>query len=117
MKIKIDPLDKLLRRYIRLRDKVCQECGRSDRKLETAHCFGRARKSVRYDEENVCILCFTCHQWYDHHDTEKQEFFRKRLGEEKFDLLQARMRTPARYLDKEAIRFYLEKQISIEEGE
>jgi len=113
MKIKIDPLDRLFSKYIRLRAKgFCERCGqyKGFDGLQTSHFHGRGQKSVRYDPDNACALDFGCHQYFTSHPLEHTEFFKNRLGD-KFDMLNSRARTPARYLDKEAIRLYLGEQI------
>ena len=46
---------------------------------------------MRFDEDNVCSLCFGCHSYLDSHPYEKIEFFKQRLGD-KLDLLNARLR-------------------------
>ena len=109
MKIRIDPLDKIFSLYIRSRDKVCQRCG--GKAQHCAHFHGRARKSVRWDEDNACALCFGCHQYLDSHPLEKVEFFKSRLTEERFDMLNSRARTPARYLDKSALMLYYKTKL------
>lgn len=110
MKIHINKLDVIVSLFVRKRDGVCQACGRAIGKLEAAHCFGRWQKSVRYDEENICTLCFQCHQWYDHHDTEKKEFFRNRLGQERFDMLEHRMRNMDK-IDTELLTMYYKEKL------
>ena len=108
MKIKISPLDKLFSIYIRSRDQSCQRCGGKNQ--HCAHFHGRSSKSVRWDEENCCALCFGCHQYLDSHPLEKVEFFKARLGD-KFDLLNARARTPAKYLDIQALMLYYKSKL------
>ena len=108
MKVRIDPLDKLFAQYIKLRDKWCQRCGGTSG-LQTAHFFGRARKSVRWDEDNACLLCFGCHQYFHSRPLEFVEWFKSRLGD-KFELLQGRERVLVKP-DKEAIKLYLKEQI------
>ena len=110
MKIHIDTLDKLFSQYIKLRDKVCQRCG-GNNGLQTAHFYGRARHSVRYDPDNACLLCFGCHRYLDSNPIEKTEFFQKRLGEEGFAFLQVRKEMPGKDIDREAIRLYLKAKI------
>lgn len=110
MKIRIDPLDKLFSEYIRLRDKVCQRCGKANQ-IACAHFHGRARKSVRWDSDNACGLCMGCHVYLDSHAMEKVEFFRQRLGQESFDMLNSRMRNLWSKPDKEAIRLWLKEEI------
>jgi len=107
MKIRIDPLDKLFSKFIRLRDKVCQRCGGTN--IACAHFHGRAKKSVRWDEDNACGLCFGCHIYLDSHPIEKIEFFQWRLGD-RYDLLNARANQPGKP-DKGAIELYLKEKI------
>ncbi len=106
MKIRIDKLDVLFSQVIRLRDKVCQRCGGSN-SLQCSHFYGRAKKSVRWDEDNAAALCFGCHQYLGSHPLEHVEWFKARLGEQKFDLLQGRARIPYKP-DREALGIYLE---------
>lgn len=108
MKIRIDPLDKLFSRYIRLRDKVCQRCG--GKVQHCAHFHGRSSKSVRWDEDNACGLCYGCHQYLDSHPVEKVEFFKSRLGE-KYDLLNARLRQIHPKPDKTLLYLYFTVKI------
>ena len=115
IKIKIDPLDRLFSQYIKARDKCCQRCGGSGG-LQTSHFWGRGRKSVRWDSENSCLLCYGCHQYFHANPAEHTEWFIQRLGQERFNLLSARTRILARYIDKEAIRIYLENEIKKLEG-
>jgi hypothetical protein len=50
-------LDKLWREASLLRYGArCEYCGRTD-KLNVHHIFSRAKKSVRWDTDNACILC------------------------------------------------------------
>jgi len=90
VRIRRDKLDILFSQYVRFRDKVCQRCG--GKAQHCAHFHGRAKRSVRWDEDNCCALCFGCHQFLDSHPLEKVEFFKARLGEERFDKLNSRMR-------------------------
>ena len=116
MRIKRDELDILFARYIKARDKVCQRCGCYSNSLQTAHFHGRAKKSVRWDEDNAVALCFGCHMYLTAHPLEHTEWFRNHLGE-RFDMLNSRMRTPARYLDKQAIELYLREELKKYDGE
>ncbi len=109
MKIRRDKLDLLFSKCIHLRDKYCQRCGGTSG-LQTAHFHGRARKSVRWDEENACLLCFGCHQYFHSHPLEFVEFFKKRLGE-RFDLLNGRARIPNKP-DKALIEMYLKGRLN-----
>ena len=113
MRIKRNPLDILFSRYIRLRAKGrCDCCNREVgfKALQTCHFYGRRYLSLRYDEENVSCLCFSCHRHFHEQPKEFVEWFSKRLGEEKFNLLQARVRVGGR-IDKEAIQLYYQTKI------
>ena len=115
MKIRIDPLDKLFSQYIRMRaiERVhgCERCGAGKvdfKELQCAHFHGRSRKAVRWDEDNGVGLCFGCHQYLDSHAMEKVEWFKTHLGEEVFDLLNARLRGKP---DKVALMLYYKEKL------
>ena len=78
--------------------------------LQCSHFHGRASRSVRWDEDNASGLCGACHIYVTAHPIEHVEWFKERLGD-RFDLLQARARTPARYIDREAIKLYYKAKI------
>ena len=110
MKIRTSPLDRLFSHYIRLRDKgICQRCGTAG-SLQTSHFHGRAKQSVRYDPDNAVALCFGCHQHLGSHPAEHVAFMLKRLGQERYDMLEHRARQVGK-VDKEAIRLYLNQKI------
>ena len=93
--------------YIRHRDQMtCQNCltkyDLSDNMLDAAHCYTRSYKSTRWDEDNILTLCKKCHMYFDGHSSwgmeshkqELKELFRKKLGDERFDLLTYRALNP-----------------------
>ena len=91
MKIKLLPLDKLFSRFIRLRaNGVCERCGKPTpfERLQCSHFHGRRKKSVRWNEDNACALCFHCHQHLGENPLEHTEWYRKKIGNEKFVLLE-----------------------------
>ena len=110
MKVRIDALDQLFSKFIRLRDKYCQRCG-GFHSLQCSHFHGRAKKSVRYDEDNACALCFGCHLYFGAHPLEHVEFFKARLGERAFDLLTLRANMPGKP-DRDLITLYLKDQLA-----
>ena len=118
MRVKIDPLDKLVSEYVRKRSKgYCERCGKyyGWKKLQACHFHTRSKKSVRYDEDNLVALDFGCHQYLDSHPYEKIEFFKERLGD-KLDLLNARASKPGK-LDKKLLWIYYREKIKeYEEG-
>ena len=129
MRVKIDPLDRLASEYIRRRaiklDGGCQRClaPKFDRvkedgsiypawkQLETSHFIGRANKATRYDPDNMIGICAGCHMYFTAHPLEHVEFFKRRLGEEKFEFLQGRMRNIG-MPDKGLIEIYLKEKLA-----
>ena len=115
MRIKRDKLDDLVSRYIRLRAKNhCERCGRwvEFEKLQACHFHSRRKRATRYDEENIIALDYGCHQYFHENPREFEEFMKERLGEG-FDLLLGRARTPAKYIDREALRLYFSHELEV----
>jgi len=128
--IRRDPLDELFSELIRKRaiGRVggCERCltPKRDivkengeilpawRQLQCVHFNGRARKSVRCDEDNAIGGCSGCHTFLDSQATDKVEFFKSYLGEEKYNLLQSRMRITYPKPDRKAIELYLRTKIN-----
>ena len=84
--------DDVLCEIVRRRDKyTCQRCERSaedDWKMEVSHFYGRSNLSVRHEFDNVVLLCFSCHyRWAHSHPLEFGEWWQKRLGKERMDML------------------------------
>src|SRR3990167_10154752 len=101
MKIKITKLDRLFSTYIRTRDKwTCQRCQTQYKPptmaLHCSHFHGRGKKSVRFDPFNAAALCYGCHMRFTAHPVEHYEWFKKRIGERDFDLLNVRANTLGR---------------------
>ncbi len=119
--IKRDKTDALFSRYIKLlSDGYCQRCkkhlGIKSRGLHCAHCFSRGKKTVRFDRDNACALCYGCHRFLDHHPLEKTEFFINLLGLGEFQKLDYRAHQPKK-IDIEAIERNLKKKIKLLEEE
>jgi len=94
-KVKLRTTDRLWTKYRRIRcEFTCQYCGRvypedNCRNLGVSHYHGRAHENVRFDEENTPCLCsIPCHTYFDTHKTEYRDWMLKRLGQERFDMLQ-----------------------------
>ena len=121
MRVRIDALDCLFSEFIRKRSGgCCERCGKWHgwKGLQCAHFIGRSNRSTRWDEDNACALCFGCHQYLGSHPLEHLEFFKDRLGAVRFDLLRARSRTLARYVDKNALTLYFKQKIKeLDKGE
>lgn len=118
MKIKIDKLDVLFSKFIRLRaDGRCEYCGKPSKRLECSHFHGRRKRSVRYDPDNACGLDFACHQYLGSNPYQHTEFFKKRLGSEKFEQLNIRAELLVHNYCKEAIERDLLEKVKLLEGE
>ena len=116
MKIRIDKLDVLFSKFIRLRaGGKCEYCGLYNKRLECSHFHGRRKRSVRYDLENAVALCFSCHQYLGSNPYQHTEFFKKQLGDERFQQLNIRAEITVK-LDKDKIEADLLEKIKILEG-
>ena len=114
MEVKISPLDLVFAKYMRLAASgICEYCGASNKSLQCSHFHGRRKLSTRYDPENCCAVCFTCHQYFHEHPNIHTEFFKKRLGSERFEQLniRANMIKKMSKLDKENLKIYYIKKI------
>ena len=117
MKIRIDFLDKIFSEFIRRRavkrSGGCERClsPKEWKQLQACHFHGRARRSVRWDEDNAFGGCMGCHSYLDGQPLEKVEFFKNLLGQEKYDLLNSRMRQTWPKPDKKLLTLYYQNQI------
>ena len=115
MKIRISKLDKLFSLYIRSRAGwTCERCHKRYQPptsgLHASHFHGRRKKSVRYDPENAAALCFGCHRYYTENPAAHTEWFKKRLGEKRFDALTLRANL-GRKPDLALIEIWLKKEL------
>lgn len=115
MKIQISPLDQLYSQIIRTLAKgICQRCLRPTdfKRLQTAHFHGRANKKVRWDLDNSTGLCYGCHAYIDSHALEKADFFKKLLGDSKYEKLNQRANWPSKQkIDKKMIGIVLTNKL------
>ena len=95
MRIKIRKADSEFSKYLREKRKwTCERCGRKEvGGMQASHFWGRKAESVRFDEENVDCLCFTCHNYFEMNPHEYVEFKKKRLGEQRYKMLMVRAHT------------------------
>ena len=80
------------------------------KQLQWSHYWGRGKHSVRYVPENAAGICGGCHLYLTAHPQEHTEWFKKRLGEREYLLLEIQAQTPQK-LDYEAIRIYLKEKL------
>ena len=117
MKIKLDPLDILFSKLVRLRaNGICEYCGKPG--SQTSHFHSRRKKSTRWDLDNASWACFTCHIYLGEHPNKHYEFFKKRLGTERFEELNIRAEMLVKYSksDKEKIKADLKEKVKLLEG-
>ena len=94
--IKIDKADTLFSKYLRLKYKRCQCCGKRGAGdlgitgLQASHFWGRRMESVRYDLQNVDCLCIGCHKAFTDSKEQYREWKKEYLGEKEYDLLSLR---------------------------
>ena len=97
--IKIDKADSLFSKYLRLKYKQCQNCGKKGggdlgiTGLQASHFFGRRMESVRYDLQNVDCLCIGCHKAFTDSKEEYRMWKIEYLGQKEYDLLCLRAHT------------------------
>jgi hypothetical protein len=119
LRIRIDPLDSLVSEYVRKKSNgFCERCGRyyGWQKLQACHFHSRRKISVRYDSDNIAACDFGCHNWIDGNPMEKIEFFKNKLGETAFDLLNSRARITFPKPDKKMLTIYYQQQIKLLEN-
>lgn len=127
---KRDPLDDLFSEFVRRRALArvggCERClakkhdtTRDDgttrpayMQLQCSHFIGRTTYTVRWDADNAAGLCGGCHFYLEHHPDEHQAWFLGHLGQNGYDMLQARRRIRQRP-DRNALGIYYKANIEI----
>ncbi len=93
----------------------CERChaGKSSwKQLQTSHFWGRGRKMVRWDEDNAVGLCGACHLYLTAHPAEHTEWFKKKLGDLSYQLLELRAQVVGKP-DIEGIWLWLKKELGV----
>lgn len=115
MKIQITKNDRLFSHLVRLNaGGFCEYCGGTG--TQTSHFHSRRKRSTRWDLDNAIWSCFSCHRFLDEHPNKHTEFFRKRLGSERFEQLNIRAETIAKVCP-EKVEAELKDKIRILEEE
>jgi len=92
-RIKIRKSDKLFRELLlKERGERCQRCARRGR-VEVSHFHGRRKENVRYDFENVDLLCGGCHRFFHESPSSYFTWKHEQLGEKRFKALEIRANT------------------------
>lgn len=71
-----------VKEYVRKRDNnQCQRCGKYviGRQAETSHVIPKSHGNVlRFDPQNLKVLCFSCHRWWHANPTDSGAWFKKK---------------------------------------
>ena len=94
-----DPLDAVFSSLVRERaDWNCEVCGLNFRSnpigLHASHCFGRIRRSVRWDPDNAAAHCAADHLRLGASPLDMSEWFLDHLGEDRTAALRIRAGKP-----------------------
>lgn len=121
MAIKRDAADKWFSDVVRKKaGHVCESCGKVDGRMECAHIYGRAAKSVRWSMDNAVRLCHYCHMKFTANPLEFTKWLEDTLGEGHMDMLrekwQVLMKTN-KLLRKEIAKHYREEFKKMDEDE
>ncbi len=96
MKVRRNKLDIVFSLLIRTRDKwTCQRCQKyhpegARQSLHASHFHSRRKQSTRYDFQNACAHCFSCHQYLGENPIEFQRWILAFLGPREYELLNGR---------------------------
>ena len=88
MAIKRDAADKWFSDVVRQKAGYqCEHCQKVDSRMECAHIYGRAAKSVRWSLDNALCLCHYCHRTFTANPIAFNDWCLKLLGEGHIELL------------------------------
>lgn len=100
MKIRLARADAEFATAIKERDGwTCRLCGRTKAQgyvMHAAHVFTRRARSTRWDPQNCYTLCFVCHRFAHEWPTLFHQNIREWLGDEMYEALERRAKTPAK---------------------
>ena len=109
----VKALDKLFSEVIRLRaNGFCEHCGKwvKVEGIVASHYYGRIRKSVRWDEDNVQGICNQCHLDFHNDHMDYFNWLYIRLGAERLCSLADKAETIMKF-DYESLRESLKSRI------
>jgi len=83
-KLKAEELEKIVTLYIKRRDGyTCQRCLREveGSNCHVSHVIPKSKgNALRYDDQNLKVLCFFCHlQWWHKNPLEAGEWFKEKF--------------------------------------
>ncbi len=106
-KIKESKIDAVFSTYLRQKaNYTCERCGFKDTpptfKIQASHFYSRVARSVRWDVDNVDVLCQGCHFYLEgRKNGEYYDWKIKKLGTKKFNELKKRYYTLKQWSIKE----------------
>ena len=91
-RIKVRKVDSLFSNYIRDKNNfTCERCGRrhewGSQGIHASHFIGRSNEAVRFDEENVRVLCHGCHSYFHKNPQSHVDWMKHKLGEAGYNKL------------------------------
>ena len=95
MRIKTTKHDRRFSELIRLRDDVCQMCGRAGR-TECSHVYSRRHKSIRWDTRNAFAACHQCHRHWHSNPLLSHEWLEATIGEKQVTMLRLMANTTSK---------------------
>ena len=90
-KISITTADKWFSKAVRMRDKCCVVCGKTEG-LECCHVYGRRQKILRWSLDNAVTMCHYHHRYYTEQPIEWFYFLETLLGSGHMELLKEKRR-------------------------
>lgn len=108
------PEDIIMSNYIRERDGWrCRRCKKQyeppTMALHNMHCFSRGGFQVRFYEDDCMAGCYGCHSFLDRNPYEKYEFWKKEIGQERYDTLERLAKSPMTDMSKKDKRIWAKK--------
>lgn len=100
-------LDLAFSKYMRQKYPACQHCRKRDN-LQIHHIYSRKNLSVRWDEDNIVVVCPACHFYFHQHPIEFVRFLEKVKGKRKLKELEKKAKMVKKW-DKKG----LEKMLSV----
>jgi len=96
----VQNLDREVSKYVRARDGACVVCGSVDQ-LTNGHLFSRIAYSTRWDLLNCHAQCWGCNYSHEYDFYPFQRWFISKFGQEGFDELYSRFKTPRKFSNPE----------------
>jgi len=106
----VKDLDRLAREATMQRaGRRCERCGTADR-LQWHHVYSRRIQSLRWDLDNLVILCAGHHLWWHHNPMHAVEWFQEYAPPDRLERLRLKRMT-ARRTDLAGLRILLQNQV------